>query len=289
MITLSYIMTTYNKLAYLKITLPYLINACKEDEEIVIADGGSTDGTKEYLEELLNQKKIHQFVSEKDFGEAHGTNKTFLLAKGAIIKLITDDDIYHYPTIQKCKQFMLANKQIDILGFDGLGFNINHSLNAYDQSNFIDGFKTWKVEKTPFLFCGLSYTIRKSALAYMGLFNSNFKIVDVEYSIRVSSMKTQIAFYTGLGYVNIVNPESNSHKYYDAIKNEKKILFKLYPNFKKSYSLKKGIIKVKELASTYILRKSVSTDKKFDYEKIVMDSVFKLNEINANILGDFLI
>ncbi len=289
MITLSYIMTTYNKLAYLKITLPYLINACKEDEEIVIADGGSTDGTKEYLEELLAQKKIHQFVSEKDFGEAHGTNKTFLLARGEIIKLITDDDIYHYPTIQKCKQFMLANKQIDILGFDGLGFNINHSLNAYDQSIFIDGFKTWKIDKTPFLFCGLSYTIRKSSLAYMGLFNSNFKIVDVEYSIRVSSMKTHIAFYTGLGFVNIVNPQSNSHKYYDAIKKEKKILFKLYPNFKKSYSLKKGIVTAKELASTYILRKSISTDKKFDYEKIVIESVAKLNEINTNMLGDFLI
>ena len=37
---------------HLKVTLPYLIAACKFDEEIVIVDGGSTDGPAEYLKGL---------------------------------------------------------------------------------------------------------------------------------------------------------------------------------------------------------------------------------------------
>ena len=41
--TLSYVLTTFNKLDYLKITLPLLIEARKPDEEIVVVDGGSTD------------------------------------------------------------------------------------------------------------------------------------------------------------------------------------------------------------------------------------------------------
>ncbi|MCU0361204.1 MAG: glycosyltransferase, partial [Bacteroidia bacterium] len=69
--TLTYVLTTYNKLDYLKITLPFLIQACKKDEEIVVVDGGSSDGTKDFLENLLKENKIHQLLSQKDYGEAH--------------------------------------------------------------------------------------------------------------------------------------------------------------------------------------------------------------------------
>ena len=116
---LSYILTTYNKLDYLKITLPYLLAACYPDEEIVIVDGGSSDGTVEYLQALLDQKKIHYFISEKDFGEAHGTNKAFLAAKGQLLKIITDDDVFDFEALQRCKKFMLEHPSVDILGFDG--------------------------------------------------------------------------------------------------------------------------------------------------------------------------
>ena len=47
MISLSYILTTFNKLAYLKISLPYLIASRQQDEEIVIVDGGSKDGARD--------------------------------------------------------------------------------------------------------------------------------------------------------------------------------------------------------------------------------------------------
>jgi glycosyltransferase involved in cell wall biosynthesis len=93
-IRLSYVLTTFNKLSYLKEILEDLINNCKEDEEIVISDGASSDGTITFLESLLRDGKIHQFVSEKDFGEAHGFNKAILLANGELIKLISDDDIF---------------------------------------------------------------------------------------------------------------------------------------------------------------------------------------------------
>ena len=64
-INLSYIITTFQKLPYLKIVLPELIANRLDDEEIVIIDGGSKDGTAEWLQELHAQNKIQQFVNDE--------------------------------------------------------------------------------------------------------------------------------------------------------------------------------------------------------------------------------
>ncbi len=287
-IVLSYVMTTFNKLAYLQVTLPLLIEGKRADEEIIIIDGGSTDGSVEYLQKLFEEHQINQFLSEKDFGEAHGTNKGFLAAKGELIKIITDDDVFHYPSIYTCREFMLKDRTIDILGFDGFGFNINHSAYSYKQIDYVKGFHKWKATKTPFLFCGLSFMIRRSSLAYLGLFNVNFKIVDIEYAIRVSSLKSKIAFYTGLGYVNIVNPQSNSHKFYEQIAREKKTLAKLYPSFKNKINYKSSIVKLKDLMAQFILRKPLIAEAQYDYKNIVAEGIEKLNEYNTGKTFTFL-
>src|SRR4051812_35110446 len=101
MYNLSYVLTNYNKILYLKEVMNKLLENRKEDEEIVIADGGSTDGCAEYLEELYRKGHIQQYVSERDYGESHGLNKAILMAKGKAIKIITSDDVFHYPAIEQ--------------------------------------------------------------------------------------------------------------------------------------------------------------------------------------------
>ena len=106
-IKLSYLITTRNKLPYLKEALGRLIKNAGEDEEIVVADGSSTDGTKEYLSQLYQNGKIHKFISEPDQNEAHGFNKCFVMARGELLKVVSDDDVFYYPAIRECKKFCL--------------------------------------------------------------------------------------------------------------------------------------------------------------------------------------
>jgi glycosyltransferase involved in cell wall biosynthesis len=55
---ISYVVTTYNKLPYLKQVLERLIAARLSDEEIVVTDGGSKDGTPDYLRGLYEAGQI---------------------------------------------------------------------------------------------------------------------------------------------------------------------------------------------------------------------------------------
>lgn len=220
-ITLSYVLTTFNKLPYLVEAMELLLKNVKEDEEIVITDGASTDGTVEYLTELYNQGKIHQFISEPDKGESHGFNKGILMARGEIIKLLTDDDVFYYAGINTCKLYMLNNKSIDIINTHGGWFDpgtknvISKFTDIYEVK-----FKLWLNDKLPFAHCCLGLMFRKSILPLIGLLEVGFVRSDAHFSLKYTSLKVNFAWYTGCVYVRILNKSSNSSKYSEIIKNE---------------------------------------------------------------------
>ncbi|MEO6978896.1 MAG: glycosyltransferase [Mucilaginibacter sp.] len=205
-IRLSYIIATRNRLTFLKITLPGLLAALQDDEEIVAVDGNSTDGAKEYLQQLFEQGKIQQFISEPDHNQAHGWNKGFMLAKGEIIKKIIDDDVHCYTAINKCKQFMLGNPQVDICISDCLASSIAGPSNIHVASR-LKQYNDWKNGKTTcFTFTDVHMLIRKSALSYVGLFDTQFAMIDWEYSLRCSFLKANIAYYTGYNALSVGTP-----------------------------------------------------------------------------------
>ncbi len=86
-----------------------LLTERQADEEIIVIDAASSDGSPDYLTQLLKEGHIDQFVSEPDSCQAEGANKGLLLARGEIIKIMTDDDASHYPGIRECKEYMMAD------------------------------------------------------------------------------------------------------------------------------------------------------------------------------------
>jgi glycosyltransferase involved in cell wall biosynthesis len=229
MVTISYIITTKNKLPYLKDRLEKLFEQKSGDEEILIADGASTDGTKEYLEGLKRAGKIDYLISEPDFGESHALNKLILAAHGMLVKVITDDDIFHYPTINICKEFMLAHPEIDFVGTEGGFKNQDNTIDIRPLISKQD-YEKWQKHHTPFNFCGLGHILRKSSLPIIGLWNPSFRRADAEFSFRVTAGKANIAWYTGYSFVNISNPQSVSLVYMKKIKDETDRLNKFYLN-----------------------------------------------------------
>ncbi|MES2278847.1 MAG: glycosyltransferase [Bacteroidota bacterium] len=210
--TLSYIIATRNRLPFLRIALEKLINALLPDEEIVVVDGNSTDGAQEYLQQLFQQGKIHQFVSEPDHNQAHGWNKALLLAKGTIIKKIIDDDVYNYPAIRACRDYMLNNPQTDICISNCLS-TILLSPKNISEANRLDNYKKWKTgQVTCFTFSDISMLVRKSSLSFLGLYDTQFAMIDWEYALRCSYLKANIVYYTGYNSLGVTTPGNVTSK-----------------------------------------------------------------------------
>lgn len=199
-------LVTRNRLPFLKITLEKLIDGLLADEEIIVIDGNSNDGTAAYLEQLYNHKKIQQYVSGPDQNQAHGWNKGFLLAKGKIIKKIMDDDVFCYTSIRKCKDWMLNHPAVDICISNTLQTELLNS-NQISKASRLKHYLEWQMQKTTcFTFSDVYMLIRRDALSLTGLYDVQFRMMDWEFALRCSFLGTKIAYYDGYNSLAVQTP-----------------------------------------------------------------------------------
>lgn len=83
-------MPTYNKAEYLKLTLASFASQSVQDFEIIIIDDGSTDDTKQVIDNYKNLLNI-QYVFQQNKGRSRARNTGLQLAEGDII-IFNDDD-----------------------------------------------------------------------------------------------------------------------------------------------------------------------------------------------------
>ena len=129
--------------------------------EWIVVDGGSNDGTAEFLEKLNGEFNL-RFVSEKDKGIYDAMNKGINMAQGRYAIFLNSGDVFHDDVAQFARQ--LARQKDDamyigdaLLDFgDGHkikrsakpGWYIYHSLPASHQAIFfpVSGLKKWRYD-----------------------------------------------------------------------------------------------------------------------------------------------
>lgn len=89
---ISIITITYNNIAGLKRTVESVFNQTYTDYEYIVIDGGSTDGSAEFLKEYDN--KITYWVSEPDKGIYNAMNKGLKFAQGDYVHFLNAGDCY---------------------------------------------------------------------------------------------------------------------------------------------------------------------------------------------------
>lgn len=228
-IKLSYLVITKNKLPYLKNRLEKFFEEKKEDEEILISDGESTDGTREYVEQLKKEGKISYHTSENDVGIAHALNKLALHARGTLIRFITDDDAFSYPVIKDCKEFMLAHPKIDIIFTNG-GTKDQTREKPVRPLIYHPLYEKWLKNRSIFTATDLGAMFRRSSIPLLGLWNTSFPAPDAEFTFRTMTSKANVAWCTGFSFVNVSTPQSVSIAYMRQIKKDMDRLNKYYLN-----------------------------------------------------------
>ena len=224
-IFLSYVLTTRNKLDLLKEIVEDIIVHKEIDDEIIVIDSNSSDGTADYLKKLAEENKIDFFISEPDAGEAHGFNKGMAHAKGVYIKILSDDDVFDWRIIGAYKKW-LKNNPVDLVFSNGLS---NTTDGKVVPLEFDNEFHDWVQYGKPFAFCGLGLFIRRESLPLLGYFHTSFKRVDAEFALRVTSCEAvKIAFSSDFMWFRRLNTCSNSSKYKSTIRREMVLLLLFY-------------------------------------------------------------
>ncbi len=185
---LSYIISTRNRLPFLSVTLPLLMGARQADEEIIVVDGASTDGTVDYVRNLQERGDIDVFVSEPDRGEAHGLNKGCLLARGDLIKVVSDDDAFDFGAIRMCREYMLDHPEVDLMAGNVGDMAAESPADASVMWSYANEHRSFRQGATGrFFFNGLPIMLRRTSIPLLGLFATGVIAVDLEYSLRTTA------------------------------------------------------------------------------------------------------
>jgi len=87
---LSIITVNLNDVEGLKKTMTSVLEQTWQEFEYIVIDGGSTDGSKEYIESFSD--KISVWVSEPDAGIYNGMNKGIKVANGEYLLFLNSGD-----------------------------------------------------------------------------------------------------------------------------------------------------------------------------------------------------
>ncbi|WP_155315362.1 glycosyltransferase family 2 protein [Desulfosarcina alkanivorans] len=97
--TISIVVPSFNQAQYLTETLQSIVDQDYPSLEVIIQDGGSTDGSIVIAENFVRRfPAIFQLFVEKDSGQADALNRGFVRASGEIMAFLNSDDTY-FPRI----------------------------------------------------------------------------------------------------------------------------------------------------------------------------------------------
>lgn len=138
--TLSIITINYNNLEGLRKTTKSVLSQTWHDYEWIIIDGGSTDGSKEFIEETVQNLKRSEFnpltywCSEPDKGIFNALNKGVKKASGQYINFLNSGDIY---TEKYVLEFIFKDKQYecDVIYGDWQDIANGKLLNKWSSGN----------------------------------------------------------------------------------------------------------------------------------------------------------
>lgn len=155
MIKSSVIIPVYNTKEYLDECIQSVLSQTQKETEIIIVDDGSTDGSREIIEEYENEYEniIAIYQSNQKLGAAR--NVGVKVASGKYIYFLDSDDYIETDLLEKC-YYESEKEKLDFLCFDAEGFiNVGNGrasyLDEYNRRNLgitndiLSGKEFWKL------------------------------------------------------------------------------------------------------------------------------------------------
>ena len=230
MAKISIITINYNDKNGLNKTIDSVVNQTYKDFEFLVIDGGSTDGSKELIEQHSSQ--INYWISEKDNGVYNAQNKGIKAATGEFVIFMNSGDTF-------VDYNVLSNVSGDLTSEFDIYYGDNYKVKA-------DGSKRLKnyPEKLSFSFfygsCinHQSTFIRRELFETYFYYSENLKIVaDWEFFIYTICKENRPYKYLAKTIANYdFTGISSLDKYKNKVNEERlSVMQKYFPAFVEDY------------------------------------------------------
>ncbi|MGA2536511.1 MAG: glycosyltransferase family 2 protein [Terracidiphilus sp.] len=108
---ISVVVPSLNQSNYLEATLLSILDQSYPDLELIVIDGGSTDGSSEIVRKYAKQIKF--WCSEPDGGQTQGLIKGFSRTTGEIQCFLNSDDLFEPGVLLEVGQYFLKHPGVD--------------------------------------------------------------------------------------------------------------------------------------------------------------------------------
>ena len=95
----SIITPSFNQAQYLEQTIQSVVEQDYPNLELIVMDGGSTDGSKAIIEKYA--PRLSYWQSQKDGGQTDAINQGFTRAKGEVLAWLNSDDLLYPDAVSK--------------------------------------------------------------------------------------------------------------------------------------------------------------------------------------------
>ena len=231
------VIVTYNRKEKLKECVEAILSQKYPIYKIFIIDNASTDGTYDYISEILNNHiEIEYIKMRENLGGSGGFHIGFEKAvnsKPDYIWACDDDAINEDDTLYKLMSFALKNKK----GCYTANIIVNNKSVFHNKSEYFFNKDCSEIDQVGFG----SFIVPINAVEKVGIPRGDLFIYydDTEYCIRLRSKGYKIYCVTK---AFVMHPQNFISQNYKNLFNLKKIHFFNTPNFREYYCYRNAIL-----------------------------------------------
>jgi glycosyltransferase involved in cell wall biosynthesis len=177
----SIVIPSYQHAEFLPATLASVLTQDYADREILVRDGGSTDGTVEILRTLETEGNL-RWVSGPDGGQADAINAGLKEATGDILAYLNSDDVYYPHALARAAEYFAAHPECFVL--------YGNADHLHRDGTKMESYSVepWNYDRLPMVcyLCQPAVFWRRAVMERFGMFDPRLHFaIDYEYWLRI--------------------------------------------------------------------------------------------------------
>lgn len=202
---ISVVMPSLNQCRFLPEAVESVLGQLGVCVELIVADGGSTDGTQDWLEKQAQKDKRLRWHSQRDGGPAPAINRAMRQARGTVLGWLNSDDRYTPGALLRALEALRATPEALMV--------YGHGRHIDEAGQALDTYPT-KPSNTPIeefasgcFICQPTVVVRRTFLLLNGPLDESLRTAfDFDWWLRAFSR-----FPDRIGFVDALQAESRLH------------------------------------------------------------------------------